>query len=99
MGRLASDWAFRINWDQGCLMETIDIKENRTLHARTQGNADRAKLLIEEQGAMSTQEITDYLNDTSADTLTSKNTITQTLSRDDRFATNDGRWELSQLDF
>ena len=99
MGRLASDWAFRINWDQGCLMETIDIKENRTLHARTQGNADRAKLLIEEQGPMSTQEITDYLNDTSADTLTSKNTITQTLSRDDRFATNDGRWELSQLDF
>ena len=72
-------------------MERIDIKENKELITGLP-IADQAHISISQNGALSTDELADAIGE-------SKTSISTMLSRDDRFVSNNGKWEPSEIDF
>ena len=91
MGPLNNVLGYRLSWADGCTMERIDIKENKELITGLP-IADQAHISISQNGALSTDELADAIGE-------SKTSISTMLSRDDRFVSNNGKWEPSEIDF
>ena len=91
MGPLRDALGFRMTWGQGCTIEAIDIRKNAELAADLP-YGDRAQIIIEENGALSTEELSDMMD-------LNKRTLTSTLSRDERFENKNGKWEPSNLNW
>jgi len=91
MGPLHDPLGFRLTWADGCTIEALDIKENAELVAGLP-IAERAKIAIGEAGPMTTEEIAEMLD-------SPRSTVASSLSRDHRFATQNGRWEPSEMDW
>jgi DNA-directed RNA polymerase specialized sigma24 family protein len=54
--------------------------------------AERAKIAIGETGPMTTEQIAEVLD-------SPRSTVASSLSRDHRFASENGRWEPSEMDW
>lgn len=91
LGPLQSPLGFRLTWGQGCTIEELDIRKNSHLVAGLP-YGERAQILIEENGALSTDDLADLMD-------ANKKTIAATLSRDHRFESVNGKWEASPSDW
>ena len=91
MGPLHDPLGFRLTWADGCTIEALDIQSNAELVAGLP-ISERAKIAIGETGPMTTEEIAEVLD-------SPRSTVASSLSRDRRFASQNGRWEQSEQDW
>ena len=92
MGPLHDPLGFRLTWADGCTIEALDIKENAELVAGLP-IAERARLVIAEtKKPMTTEELAELLD-------SPKSTVASSLSRDDRFVSQNGHWDASETDW
>ena len=92
LGPLQKPLAFRLTWGQGCIIEPLDLRSNARLVAGLD-LPDRARILIEEGGAMPATRIADI-------TGLTERVINTELGRDSRFILDSGgAWSASQSDW
>ena len=91
MGPLHDPLGFRLTWANGCTIESLDIKENAELVAGLP-ISERARITIGETGPMTTEALAEVLD-------SPRSTVASSLSRDHRFASQNGRWEQSEQDW
>lgn len=91
MGPLRDELAFRMTWGSGATIEAIDRTANREL-VKSLSYTDRAKILLEEKGPLDTEELADLMD-------LNKRTLSATLSRDNDFTSQNGKWEPSETNW
>ena len=91
MGPLHDPLGFRLTWADGCTIEALDIRENAELVAGLPV-AERARMAMADGGPMTTEELAEVLD-------APRSTVASSLSRDHRFASQNGRWEQSETDW
>ena len=91
MGPLHDPLGFRLTWADGCTIEALDIQSNAELVAGLP-ISERARIAIGETGPMTTEALAEVLD-------SPRSTVASSLSRDHRFASQNGRWEQSEQDW
>ena len=91
MGPLHDPLGFRLTWADGCTIEALDIQSNAELVAGLP-ISERARIAIVETGPMTTEALAEVLD-------SPRSTVASSLSRDHRFASQNGRWEQSEQDW
>jgi len=88
-GSLRPPQGFRLTWGQdGCSIDELDIRQNAKLVAGLP-LGERVSIAISENGAMSTADLAELLDAPSR-------SLSATLSGDDRFVSQNGRWETTE---
>jgi len=88
-GSLRPPLGFRMTWSQdGCTIDDLDIRQNSKLVA-TLPLGERVTIALAEHGAMSTADLAELLDAPSR-------SLSATLSGDDRFVSQNGRWETTE---
>ena len=86
VGNLNDPIGMRLSWgDNGCAIEPLDVRSHSKLRA-TLSLVERVGIAISEHGAMSTGDLADLLD-------APNRSLSATLSGDDRFVSQNGKWE------
>lgn len=91
MGKIRREKGYRVTWADGITIEDIDIRKNNELR-QTLTIAEQAKFHIQENGALSAEELSDLTGEL-------KKSITEALSKSSDFTSVNGKWEPSETDF
>ena len=91
MGPLRDSQCFRLTWEEGCTIESINIREDRGLVAGLNLN-DQCYYFIGEHGDMSLDQLSRKIDATDNDIL-------MALEFDHRLEESDGVWSTSQSDY
>ena len=88
-GSLRPPLGFRLTWDaDGCSIDELDIRKNAKLVAGLP-LGERVSIAISENGAMSTADLSELLDSPTR-------SLSSTLSGDDRFVSQNGKWETTE---
>ena len=88
-GSLRPPLGFRLTWDEGgCTVDQLDIRQNSRLVAGLPLR-ERVSIAIADNGAMSTADLAELLD-------APTRSLSATLSGDDRFTSQNGRWETTE---
>jgi uncharacterized protein YerC len=91
MGPLRDSMCFRLTWEDGCTIESIDIREDRGLVAGLNLN-DQCYYFINDQGSMTVAELSRKIDATDSD-------IEMALEFDYRLQEDNGSWSTSDEDY
>jgi hypothetical protein len=81
--------AFRLTWDRGCIIESIDLRDNARLVAGLD-LPERSRILLEDYGPMFAARLAEITGAT-------ERVINAELGRDSRFTMNsEDAWKLSE---